>query len=111
MDGVIYMYDINNIEYIKISTFNLIKRVIIYVGIREKQVSIDGQFKEVSIDKIAELFNIIRDWNDAYYRYVLDAEMFSVSLIKDNQIVKRYKGIGNYPYNYNEFKKWISEII
>ena len=42
---------------------------------------------------------------------MLDAEKFSIKLISNNQIVKEYSGNGNYPNNYNDFKKWISDII
>ena len=101
----------NNVDYIKISTFNVYERTTIHIGIKEKQVFINEQRKDINDNKINELFNIIREWKDMYYGGVLDAEKFSIKLISNNQIVKQYSGSGDYPYNYNEFKNWISDII
>lgn len=89
----------------------MFERTMIHVGIKEKQIFVNEQRKEITIDKINELFNIIKEWKDSYYGGVLDAEKFSIKLISNNQIVKEYSGNGNYPNNYNEFKSWISDII
>ncbi|MBQ8192951.1 MAG: hypothetical protein IJZ46_02655 [Bacilli bacterium] len=102
---------INNVDYIKISIFNIYERIIIYIGVKEKQIYINEKIKEINANKINDLLNIIKEWKDTYYSSVLDAEKFSIKLIFNNQIVNQYIGSGNYPYNYNEFKNWISDII
>ena len=101
----------DNIEYIEIITFNMFKRVKIDISVKDLKVISDDKIRPISIDEIKRLQEIIKYWEEDYQGFVLDAEKFTIRLISNNQIIKQHQGNGRYPSNYNEFKRWISDIV
>lgn len=101
----------NDIEYIKITIFNKYYITKINIDTKKLKVLINDEFRDITIDKINELLEITKYWKLNYQGLALDAEKFTIKLISNVQGIKTYQGNGEYPYNYNDFKRWTSDII
>ena len=69
-------------------------------------------YKEVNtnLDKfLSRLFAITASWEGEYYKDVLDAEEFLLC-ISDGQKTQKCHFKGEYPINYGDIKKLISEV-
>ena len=102
------MNDIDCIEIIIFNTYNITK---INISTKKLKVVINDKIRDITIDKINELLEITKYWNTNYQGFILDAEKFNIKLIFNNQYIKTYQGNGAYPHNYNDFKRWISDIV
>lgn len=98
------------LDYIEITIFDIYNITKISISIPRLKLTINDKLKDISSDKIEKLLEIIKCWDDNYKGFMLDIEKYTIKLISKNRIIKVYKGNGKYPYNYNEFKRWISDV-
>jgi len=103
--------EMNNVDYIEIIIFNTYKITKIDISTKKLKLLIDNKIRNITHEKINELLKIIEYWKSSYQEFILDAEKFDIKLISKNKIEKEYQGNGAYPYNYNDFKRWISDIL
>ena len=101
----------NNIEYIEIIIFNTYNITKINIDTKKLKITINDESRNITTDKINELLEIMKFWDSNYQGFVLDAEKFTIKLISNNKKIITYQGNGSYPYNYNDFKRWIGDIV
>lgn len=100
----------NKVDYIEINIINIGNNKSIIVDIKNNLVLINEHKKNITNEKIEDLFRIIRKWDKEYpHSNIIDEEKFIIKIInKDN--VDIIKSNGAHPNNYYEFKRWIGDV-
>ena len=83
------------------------------LGLNNLNINIDNNNKEIKFNYeiISKLINMIVLWKYDYGRdNEFDSEEFIIELITDNENII-YKGKGNYPENYDDFKSLLGELV
>lgn len=100
----------SSVDYIEININKIGMVIEILIDIKNNLVTINNKQKNISNEKIYELFRIIRNWKDFYESSnIIDSEKFTIKIISQNT-VDTIIGDGTYPDNYMEFKNWVGNI-
>lgn len=96
---------------IKIKTFSPSNVCNLTIDGDKNLIEFNGMELEKNVEfEIKKFINIFSSWNEDYSNpLIFDQENFSV-MVCDGTKSKTINGFGNYPKNYNEFKKLIEEI-
>lgn len=99
-----------DIDFIKINIDKIGYNQIILLNLKDKIVITDSIKKNINQEKIDELLRIIRLWKNKYISSNnIDSEKFNISIVSGND-EEKIIGVGTYPSNYVEFKKWVRDI-
>lgn len=98
------------VDYVEININNIGINLDILIDVKKNSMIINEKYKDISKEEIEELFRIIRLWDNEYLgSKLIDSEKFTIKIVSNNNIDK-IVGNGNYPDNYNVFKKWVGGL-
>lgn len=100
----------NSVNQVEISIINIGNNLSILLDVKNSSIKINGIEKTISNEKIDNFFRIIRLWKNEYNSAGgIDLEKFIIKIITDTSY-EIMTGVGEYPDNYYELKKWIGDL-
>ena len=100
----------NNVRYIEININKIGETTEILIDVEKNLLTINNKQKNITKDKISELFRIIRTWKSTYESSnVLDGLKFTIKIITEDTIDTIVNN-GSYPDNYIYFNNWLGEL-
>lgn len=96
-------------------------KIIIKSNFEKKKIEIDTKTNQCLVNNVPKSINtyefakklciITLPWKQEYYNpTVIDGESFLIEIVEDS-VCKKYVGFNDYPANYNQFLKLITEVI